>query len=111
MPAHCPRSPPAGCPDADLYQLLAWCTTLGLDTGHLFYAKGNEPRAEHTVRNAGIRIVQQALDLDQPPEPLLADVTSIAADIALTAAVLTVELRSMPSFRGDTALTHAAPNP
>lgn len=75
---------PAGYPGADLYQLLAYCTTLGLDTGHLVYAKGNEPRAEHTVRNAGIRIVQHALDLDQPPEPLLADVTSIAADLART---------------------------
>ncbi|ACU75791.1 conserved hypothetical protein [Catenulispora acidiphila DSM 44928] len=73
---------PAGYPDADLYQLLAYCTVLGLDTGHLVYAKGNEPRAEHTVRNAGVRIVQHALDLDQPPQRLLADVARIAAEMA-----------------------------
>ena len=33
---------PAGYPNADLYQLLAYCTVLGLRNGHLVYAKGNE---------------------------------------------------------------------
>lgn len=75
---------PAGYPDADLYQLLAYTTVLGLDTGHLVYAKGNEHRAEHTVRNAGVRIIQHALDLDQPPQQLLADVARIAEEIAGT---------------------------
>lgn len=41
-----------------------------------------EPRAEHVVRNAGVRIVQHALDLDQPPQQLLADVARIAAEMA-----------------------------
>ena len=34
---------PAGFPQADLYQLLAYCTVLGLTDGHLVYAKGEEP--------------------------------------------------------------------
>ena len=36
---------PAGYPNADLYQLLAYCTVLGLRNGHLVYAKGNEDPA------------------------------------------------------------------
>jgi 5-methylcytosine-specific restriction enzyme subunit McrC len=35
---------PGGFPDADLYQLLAYCTTLRLPVGHLVYAEGNEAR-------------------------------------------------------------------
>lgn len=73
---------PDGYPDADLYQLLAYCTILGLSVGHLVYAKGNEPQAEHIVRNTRIRLVQHALDLDQTPTRLLADVARIAADMA-----------------------------
>lgn len=32
---------PTGFPDADLYQMLAFCTALCLRDGHLIYAKGN----------------------------------------------------------------------
>ncbi|TKA01405.1 McrC family protein [Actinacidiphila oryziradicis] len=70
---------PGGFPDADLYQLLAYCTALHLPAGYLIYAKGNAPHAAHRIRNAGIRIHQHALDLDQPPTALLADLASIAA--------------------------------
>jgi 5-methylcytosine-specific restriction enzyme subunit McrC len=70
---------PEGFPDADLYQLLAYCTALHLPAGHLIYAKGNAPHAAHRIRNAGIRIHQHALDLDQPPAALLADLAGIAA--------------------------------
>lgn len=69
---------PEGFPDADLYQLLAYCTALHLPAGHLVYAKGKAPHAAHRIRNAGIRIHQHALDLDQPPDALLADLTRIA---------------------------------
>ncbi len=68
----------AGYPDADLYQMLAYCTALGLPEGHLVYAKGNEPHAAHRVRNAGVVIHQHALDLDQAPAALLADVASVS---------------------------------
>ncbi|MET9845667.1 McrC family protein [Streptomyces ossamyceticus] len=68
-----------GFPDADLYQMLAYCTALGLREGHLVYAKGNAPHAAHTVRHAGIVIHQHALDLDQQPSGLLSDVERIAA--------------------------------
>ncbi|MCP3767654.1 McrC family protein [Streptomyces sp. MAR25Y5] len=67
-----------GYPDADLYQMLAYCTTLGLDEGHLVYAKGNASHAAHRVRHAGILIHQHALDLDQEPAGLLAEVAEVA---------------------------------
>lgn len=67
-----------GYPDADLYQMLAYCTALGLDEGHLIYAKGNASHAAHRVRHAGVLIHQHALDLDQEPAKLLADVQEVA---------------------------------
>ncbi|MFE4665241.1 McrC family protein [Streptomyces sp. NPDC056716] len=67
-----------GYPDADLYQLLAYCTALGLREGHLVYAKGNAPHAAHQVRHAGILLHQHALDLDQEPGALLSDIAALA---------------------------------
>ncbi|MFE0511210.1 McrC family protein [Streptomyces sp. NPDC058964] len=67
-----------GYPDGDLYQMLAYCTALGLGEGHLVYAKGNAPHAAHRVRHAGIVIHQHALDLDQEPSGLLEDIAAIA---------------------------------
>jgi 5-methylcytosine-specific restriction enzyme subunit McrC len=67
-----------GYPDADLYQMLAYCTALGLSAGHLVYAKGNASHGAHRVRRAGILIHKHALDLDQEPSGLLADVGEVA---------------------------------
>ncbi|GHG95225.1 McrC family protein [Streptomyces rubradiris] len=73
-----------GFPDADLYQMLAYCTALGLSEGHLVYARGNASHAAHTVRHAGIVIHQHALDLDQDPAGLLRDVRTLAARLVDT---------------------------
>lgn len=72
---------PQGFPDADLYQMLAYCTALDLAVGHLVYARGNAPHAAHRVRHAQITIHQHALDLDQPPAGLLAEVRALAAHL------------------------------
>ncbi|WP_143200441.1 hypothetical protein [Kitasatospora sp. CB01950] len=69
---------PGGYPDGDLYQTLAYCTALGLREGHLVYAKGNAPHADHRVRHAGIVIHQHALDLDREPAGLLGEIRSLA---------------------------------
>ncbi|WP_409472467.1 McrC family protein [Streptomyces sp. HC307] len=74
-----------GYPGADLYQMLAYCTALGLPAGHLVYAKGNAPHAGHRVREAGIVLHQHALDLDQSPESLLTEVKELAREMAATA--------------------------
>ncbi|MGH2820780.1 MAG: McrC family protein [Actinomycetota bacterium] len=77
---------PSTFPDADLYQLLAYCTALDLPVGHLVYAKGNELEARHMVRNCGVELVQHALDLSLRPAPLLEQVRDIAERIARTRA-------------------------
>ncbi|MFI2374872.1 McrC family protein [Streptomyces sp. NPDC018964] len=69
---------PGGYPDADLYQMLAYCTALGLGEGHLVYAKGNAGHAAHRVRHAGVVLHQHALDLDREPAGLLAGVGEVA---------------------------------
>ena len=75
---------PAGYPNADLYQLLAYCTVLGLHNGHLVYAKGNETPAHHVVRHSGIEIFCHAVELDQPPDALLVQMSNLAERIAAT---------------------------
>ena len=73
---------PDGFPDADLYQMLAYCTVLGLEHGHLVYAKANEQVRTHTVRRAGVVIHCHTLDLAESPAQLLAQVDQLAGRIA-----------------------------
>jgi 5-methylcytosine-specific restriction enzyme subunit McrC len=69
---------PAGYPNADLYQLLAYCTILGLPAGHLVYARGNAPPARHVVRQSGIEICCHAIDPSQPPDQLIRQIGDLA---------------------------------
>jgi 5-methylcytosine-specific restriction enzyme subunit McrC len=73
---------PAGYPNADLYQLLAYCTTLGLRVGHLVCARGNAEPVRHLVRQSGIEILCHAVDLSLEPEPLLRQLRDLASAIA-----------------------------
>ncbi len=75
---------PAGYPNADLYQLLAYCTVLGLRNGHLIYAKGNEDPAHYVVRRSAIEIFCHAVDLEQPPDRLLVQMSDLSERIAAT---------------------------
>jgi len=75
---------PAGYPNADLYQLLAHCTVLGLRSGHLVYAQGNEKPVRHVVRRSGIEIFSHAVDLDQDPDVLISHMRDLAQTIAST---------------------------
>jgi len=72
---------PGGYPDADLYQMLAYCTALQLPRGHLVYARGNVEATRHVVRHAGIEIVCHALDLALPPVKLLQQVRDLAGEL------------------------------
>jgi 5-methylcytosine-specific restriction enzyme subunit McrC len=76
---------PAGYPNADLYQLLAYCTILGLPVGHLVYARGNASPARHVIRQSGIEILCHAVDLSQPPEQLIGQMNNLAELITTTA--------------------------
>lgn len=72
---------PAGYPQADLYQLLAYCTVLGLRDGHLVYAKGNEAEVVHEVRGSDVSIHCHTLDLDKPPQGLLAQIDALVGQL------------------------------
>ena len=76
---------PDGFPNADLYQMLAYCTVLGLNEGHLIYAKGNEEGRVHTVQQAGITIHCRALDLGLGPTDLLRQVDQLARVLSYAA--------------------------
>jgi 5-methylcytosine-specific restriction enzyme subunit McrC len=78
---------PEGFPNADIYQMLAYCTVLGLPRGHLIYAKGNEPVDRHTVQGSGVVIHCHALDLETPPAALLKQVSALAEGITAPAAL------------------------
>jgi 5-methylcytosine-specific restriction enzyme subunit McrC len=76
---------PSGYPNADLYQLLAYCTVLGLKVGHLIYAAGNEYPVHHVVRGTGVEIICHALDLSHSPGLLLAQVHDLSEQVAVRA--------------------------
>lgn len=75
---------PAAYPHADLYQMLAYCTVLGLPLGRLVYAAGDEEPIQHTVRRAETVIETTTLDLSKPIPELLSDVAGLAERIAAT---------------------------
>jgi 5-methylcytosine-specific restriction enzyme subunit McrC len=63
-----------------LYQMLAYCTVLGLPQGHLVYAKGESEPTTHVVNGPqNIQITQHALDLNLPPTRLLGQISALAA--------------------------------
>jgi len=75
---------PAAYPHADLYQMLAYCTVLGLRLGRLVYAAGEEQPLRHTIRRTNTTIETWTLDLSKPIPDLLADVNGLAVAIVAT---------------------------
>lgn len=73
----------AGPPNEDAYQMLAYCTALGLASGYLVYAKdpGAKP-IDLPVRNSSCEVRVRALDLETDPERLLSQVAALASEIA-----------------------------
>lgn len=76
---------PSGFPDADVYQMLAYCTALGLQVGHLIYARGNEAEQRHFLPGAAVDVRQHALDLSEPPDALLRAISALAVAVDLAA--------------------------
>ncbi|MEZ5181530.1 MAG: hypothetical protein R2702_06610 [Acidimicrobiales bacterium] len=69
---------PAGFPNADVYQLLAYCTALDLTDGHLVYAKGNEDTVTHRIRNIAVTIHAHTLDLSADPAAVVSQIDQLA---------------------------------
>lgn len=68
-------------PHADVYQMLAYCLKFGLTEGHLVYARGEEDVKTYVIDPPNVAIHSHALNLDQSPKQLLADVDLVAARI------------------------------
>ncbi|GAB46979.1 McrC family protein [Mobilicoccus pelagius] len=72
-------------PNADVYQMLTYCTRLGLATGHLVYAKGESVPGRARILGTDLVLVRHALDLDTTPDALLSQIVDLAAAIAADA--------------------------
>jgi 5-methylcytosine-specific restriction enzyme subunit McrC len=66
-------------PNADMYQMLAYCTALGLPQGWLVYAQGTAPPTPRRVVNTSIDVVPYWFDLAVRPGDLLRQVRELAA--------------------------------
>jgi 5-methylcytosine-specific restriction enzyme subunit McrC len=66
-----------------LYQVISYCTALGVRRGYLLYAEGpsSGPRTL-PIQRSGIEITQYPLDLTQPPRNLLDQIEALAESIA-----------------------------
>lgn len=60
-------------PNADFYQMLAYCTTVGLDRAVLVYAQGGRP-LDRRVANSSVTIREWPLDLSLSPAEMLASI-------------------------------------
>jgi 5-methylcytosine-specific restriction enzyme subunit McrC len=74
--------PEPGKHESDLYQMLAYCTVMGLKRGHLVYAAGmGEPQTHSVIGANGLTIVETSLDLTLPPSTLLAQIADLAENV------------------------------
>lgn len=69
-------------PNADVYQMLAYCVRHGVPDGHLIYAEGDAMPREIAVRSAGsegavVRIHCHAVDLSRRPAEIEARMSAI----------------------------------
>lgn len=66
-------------PTEHLYQLIAYCTALGLRDGHLIYAGGATEAEPYRITHSEITVHAHVLDLDQEYDQLQRAVGEIAA--------------------------------
>ena len=68
-------------PNADIYQMLAYCTAANLPSGLLIYAKGESDPATYNITNANKAIELAAIDLSGQPEDILRQVKGLACKV------------------------------
>ncbi|MER7333707.1 MULTISPECIES: restriction endonuclease [unclassified Micromonospora] len=69
-------------PRDDIYQMLAYCTTLKLTHGHLVYASAGAGPVTYHLAGSGLHIVVHRLDLSTPLAKLHEQINRIAEAIA-----------------------------
>ena len=75
------RIKPDGFPNADIYQMLAYCVAAELPSGLLIYAADELERTEprrYQIRNAGKNIEVASIDLEGQPDDILKEVSRLA---------------------------------
>lgn len=66
-------------PNADHYQMLAYCTALAVPVGWLVYAGGSGVHRRRRVTNTGIDVIEYPLDLTVTPSELLEQVAALSS--------------------------------
>ena len=70
-------------PNADAYQMLAYCIAFGIPRGFLVYAKDENERARsHVIRRHGYVVDVRVVDVEAEPDAILAQVDDVAAAMA-----------------------------
>ncbi len=75
----------SGFENADIYQMLAYCTATGLHSGLLVYAAGESEPGMYKVRNSSTTIEVVSIDLKGTPEAILDEVSALAERIKILA--------------------------
>ena len=77
-----------GAPNADAYQMLAYCTALNVPCGFLVYARDPEQApTQHMIRNSDCLICVRTLDVEQAPESVLNQMKQLALEVARSTSV------------------------
>jgi 5-methylcytosine-specific restriction enzyme subunit McrC len=94
-------------PNADAYQMVAYCIGFGLDKGFLVYAKdqGKMTRS-YVVKTHNYEIDVRAIDLEAEPESVLAQIDTIAGVVAEVA-----RRQGLPRVRAPVGRPVAGPAP
>lgn len=64
--------------NADVYQMLAYCTALEVSRAWLIYAGGGDAPRVHRIKNTSVEVVMYPLDLSASPSEILDRVKTIA---------------------------------
>jgi 5-methylcytosine-specific restriction enzyme subunit McrC len=73
---------PSSMPNADMYQMLTYCTVLNIHRGYLIYARDSgEQERTYEILNNDCLIEVRTLDVESEPDPLLRQVASLAAEL------------------------------
>ena len=75
--------------------------------GHLVYARGNATPARHVIRQSGIEILCHAIDLSQPPEQLIGQMSNLAE--LITAMAAQPRVLGFPLDRGEVVVGREVP--
>lgn len=91
--------------NADHYQMLAYCTALGVPTAWLIYAGGGAD-IRRKIKNAGVEVVTTPLNLREPPEAVLERVRQVALEaLGTPGSISPLRAAAIATIRGDASST------